>query len=67
MLRLIRPVDRNANVFRLLGSQLFELHTHFFKVQASDFFIELLRKHIHPGRVSLSFCKQFNFVQGPDW
>src|SRR5689334_18524295 len=45
VLRLVRSVDRNADVLGLLGRELRELDAQLVEVQPRDFFVELLRQH----------------------
>src|SRR5436189_4309859 len=44
VLALVRAVDRHADVLRLLGRELRQLHAELREVQPRDFFVEVLRQ-----------------------
>ena len=48
-LGLVRTIHGNAQIIRLFGGELGEVHAKFFEVQASHFFIQLLGQHTDAG------------------
>ena len=50
VLRLVRAVDRDAEVLGLLRRQLGQLHAELVEVQPGDFFVELLGQHVDAER-----------------
>src|SRR5688572_24555947 len=44
VIRLVRPLDRNADIRRLLLRELRELRAELPEVETRDFFVEVLRK-----------------------
>ena len=47
VVRLVRPVDRHANVIGLVRGELRQLHPEMVEVQSRNLLIEMLREHVH--------------------
>src|SRR6056297_10363 len=63
MVRLVRSIDRYADVVSLVLRQLGQLHAQFTEVQASDFFVQTLGQHVDFNVVLVSTLPQFHLCE----
>ena len=65
VVELVRPVDRHADVRRLLGSQLGQLHAERGEVQPRDLLVERLRQRVDADRVRVDVACTARAARAP--